>query len=105
MRAVDAARGGGDEGRGIALRVDADLVGDREQPEEAIDLAIGGERQVDEATPPGAWLGDGGARGVTLVDERREKTIASVETPEEQLLGDGEALARFSPRFLTMPSR
>lgn len=92
VRGVDAARGGGDEGRGVTLRVRVDLVRDGEQPEEAIDAALGGKREVGEAAHAGSGIGLGGAGVVALVDERREQGIARSETRAEQLLGDGDAL-------------
>jgi hypothetical protein len=95
---VDASRSCSDEGRGIALRVGIDLVGDGEQPEDAIDAALSGEREVDEAEYPRSGIGLGGACDVALVDEGREQAIARIETRPEQLLGDGDALALLSVR-------
>jgi hypothetical protein len=93
MRCVDSARHGVDEGRGGVLRVAADLVGDREEPEEPIDSSVSGEGEVDEAEHTLADVGHVGASGVSRADQRREHVVAFVEACAEQLLGDGDALA------------
>ena len=49
MRRVDPARRQADEGCRVGLRVDVDLLGHGEQPNETIDAAERGEREVDEA--------------------------------------------------------
>jgi hypothetical protein len=46
---VDAAGGGVEEWCGVGRRVRVDLVGDGEEPEEAIDASVCGEGEVDEA--------------------------------------------------------
>jgi hypothetical protein len=104
MCRVDASRRGVEEGRvGVAL-VAIDLVGDSEQPEEPIDAAVGGEREVDEAEDALARVGQSGGGLVARADEGGEHVIASMEASAEQLLGDGDALA-LVPRERTMPSR
>ena len=92
MGGVDAARGGVEEGRRVA-DVGGDVVGGGEQPEEPVDEAIGGEREVGEAEHAVAEIGRLASGIVASLDERREHSVAGVEASAEQFLGDGEALA------------
>ena len=93
MGRVDAARGGVEESRSIVSRVGAEVVSGGEEPEESVDTAIGGEREVSEAEHAVAKTG-GVASGIfASIAERREQSIAGVEASAEQFLGDGDALS------------
>ena len=72
--------------------MEGDVLGGGEQPEEPVDEAVGGEREVGEAEHAVAEIGRV-ARASSRVDERREHSVAGVEASAEQFLGDGEALA------------
>jgi len=88
VRGMDVAGGGVDQEPRIALRVEVDLVGDSEQPEEAIDAERGREREVSGAEHALAEVGRVDLGGVAGVDEWRKHAIAGVEAGAEQLVGD-----------------
>src|SRR5208282_6714878 len=85
MGRVDAARGSVDECRAIVSRVGADVVSGGEEPEESVDTAIGGEREVCEAEHAVAKTGGVASCIFASIEERREQSIAGVEASAEEL--------------------
>src|SRR5258708_6355310 len=83
MRGGGGAGRGGGEGRGIGAGGGGDVGGGGEQPEEPVDEAIGGGREVGEAEHAVAEIGRVASGIFASLDERREHSVAGVEASAE----------------------